>query len=83
MSKQTPPKTRSNTVELFRKEDLSVTEAAELLRVSVPTVYRLVDQKELDSWRKTASSGIRIYTKSVTNYIRNVQRRPLPNQAAK
>lgn len=69
--------------ELIAQKDLSVAQAAELLDVSEPTVYRMVDAKELDYWRKTMRKGIRIYTSSVLNYIKTVQRREFGNGSKK
>ena len=79
MKKQTAPETIARMNELLRKEDLTVPEAAEVLRVSTPTVYRLLEENALDSWRKTAGKGIRIYTSRVKRYIVEVQGRDLPN----
>lgn len=69
--------------ELLNKEDLTVVEAAQLLRVSEPTVYRLVDSGQLDYWRKTAGKGTMIYTSSLKQYIIKVQGRKLPNGHSK
>lgn len=75
MTKTIAPKGQRDMDELLRKEDLTVSEAAELLRVSEPTVYRLIESGELEYWRKTAGKGTMIYTKSAVNYMRNVQKR--------
>ena len=76
-----PETTGEDMTDLLRKQDLTVSEAAQVLQISEPTVYRLVDGHELASWRKTANSGIRIYTKSVIEYIKNVQGREISAQA--
>lgn len=71
------PRTIKPMDELLKQEDMSVIEAASVLRVSKVTVYDLIDQKKLTVWRKTASKGTRVYTNSVLHYIKNVQGRSL------
>lgn len=84
MNKVSAPKgTNERMDELLRKKDLTVAEAAEMLDLSAPTVYRMVDAGDLDYWRKTANSGIRIYTVSVLDYIKKVQGRSIGNGHSK
>lgn len=75
MSRAIAPEVDMN--EVMKQDGLSVPEAANVLQVSQPTVYRLVREGGLKHWRKTAGSGIVIYTESILDYIRNVQGREI------
>lgn len=73
------PRTSKSMDELLKQEDMSVAEAADVLRVSKVTVYELLKQKQLTAWRKTATQGTRVYTSSVIKYIKEVQKRAIGN----
>ena len=77
--KPAPPKEILDA--LLKKSELTVQEAAQLLRVSPPTAFRLYSEGELRGWRLTAAknSPIRIYTDSVVAYIQKVQGRVIIN----
>ena len=62
-------------------EAVSAAEAARLLRVSKVTAIRLFHLKKLEGYRLTDSpnSPIMIYLDSIRAYIKNVQRRPVPD----
>lgn len=73
------PRANKSMDELLKQEDMSVAEAADVLRVSKVTVYELLKRKKLTAWHKTETQGTRVYTSSVIKYIKDVQKRALGN----
>jgi len=72
------PQRKPDMSELLKKKELTVAEAAQVLELARPTVYRLIDENALTvTRRKTATMGIFLSTASVVNYARNVQLRNL------
>lgn len=73
----TPPKEPMDG--LLRKDQLTAEEAAQLLGVSTPTVFRLFSQGKLKGWRTTDAWNARVwfYTASVIEFIEKVQGRKL------
>lgn len=73
----TPPKEPMDT--LLSKDQLTADEAAQLLGVSIPTVFRLFNQGKLKGWRTTDAWNARVwfYTSSVIEFIEKVQGRKL------
>lgn len=59
------------------RQEISIDEAATLLKLSAVTIYRLFNRGELDGYRKTRSgkSPIVIYRDSVVRYAKEVQGR--------
>ena len=58
---------------------LSVKETAALMGVSIQTVHRLIDDGELDGYKKTEApnSAYQLYFESVRDYIKRVQKRDI------
>lgn len=71
--------------QLLERSELSVPEAAQVLQISAPSVYRLIRLGELRHWRKSSglTSQIVVYTDSVKDFIRNVQGRDLKELTGK
>ena len=64
---------------LLKKPDLTIAQAAQVLDLSRPTVYKLIDAGDIKiTRRKTLTFGFFVSTESVVRYARDVQLRQLP-----
>lgn len=84
MSKSISPKDAKPVDELLQRDELSVVDAASVLKVSRETVYKMIERGELTvSSRKTANRGTNVSTQSVKAFIKNIQKRPIPTRSGK
>ncbi|MGB8645416.1 MAG: hypothetical protein WCF84_09270 [Anaerolineae bacterium] len=74
---------RSEMFDLLQKEELTSSETATLLRISVMEVTRLFKEGKLKGWRKTGAvnSPILVYTSSAVEFAEKVQGRSVAVQS--